>query len=321
MLLKMKIMKKIINTILLILISLSILAAQDTFEGGIGQWNIQNNCLGNYFMVGTAAGNGISLSGIKSMYVANNNNYGVSNCTGDNFIYKKFTNVCLNSTLHFDYRIKGNLLYTNRYHGLVIYSYDSINWTVVDTLTTNNCYHWYNKSIPFIFTQSTVYIGFKYEQDIDDCIHICAPLAVDNILLICDSPLPILLSNFSIKYADCFIDVAFTTDVEMNTKSFTLQYSSNASIWMDIYKFKAKGQCLVPTTYQRNKIPFFPLLTDNYFRIMETDLMGEIYYYDIVVFSLINDCENNTQYYDILGRYYEGGMIKFSKNTKYYEEH
>ena len=313
-------MNKIINLFLLFTFLTFNVKSQDTFENGVSPWQFDNNCPGNNFILGTAAGNGFSLPGTKSIYISwDGSSYGAFNSSGTCLAYRRYDNICLQSSLYFNYRINGILQQpiTDNYYGLVVYSYDSINWVSSDTLRTGNCFHWYNKNINFTFNQSTVYLGFLYVQDVDS-ISICSPLAIDNVLLFCNTPLPIILSNFNITYDDCYLDVSFRTEAEINTKEFSLQYSTNALIWMDLCKFKGKGQSLTATDYHKNNIPFFPLANENYFRLCETDVLNNVNYYDIIVYSLINDCENNMEYYDILGRYYNGGLIKISKNIKNY---
>lgn len=319
--------RRSINLKLLLLVILVVTSicynviGQDTFESGIGPWHISSNSPGNGYTVGTSAGNGYTIPGCKSLYVSwNNSSYGAINSPGTCLAYRKYENLCNQSTLHFDYRINGfhSNQITDEYYGVVVYSYDSTTWIYGDTLRNLSCYMWANKSESFVFTSPTVYVGFLYVNDVDS-FSVCSPLAVDNVLMTCDTPLPIQLTGFELKYYDCFIDVKFTTESEMNSKVFIIQYSTNATVWSDICKFKAAGQSVNTITYQKSKVPFFPLESENsYFRIVEVDVFGYMYYYDVTAYSLINDCEDNMQYYDILGKYYDGGLIKLSKGSKKY---
>lgn len=321
-------LKKIINIVVFLLMIVIPIKAQSTFENALDKWYIQNAYHSNYFRVGYNAGNGNSISGIKSIYVtpffADNYTYIADSSTCKTF--KEYTVVPnSNYTLFFDYKIGGSLgyMYNNMMHtsyARVIASYDSTNWFYLDSTLIISDGSWKQYSCNNIsFNQPNIFIGFQFQTN-SNLITFCPPLAIDNVVLVPDVTLPILLTNFIIKYSDCIIDVSFTTSAEVNTKEFYLQYSTNGTIWMDLYRFKGKGTCLTPTPYQRNNIPFFPLMIDNYFRIVEVDVFDNRYNYDIVVLSLVNDCEDNMQYYDVLGRYYEGGLIKVSKNTKSYND-
>ena len=293
---------KTIKLFLLFILCFSIVKAQETFEYGMSAWQVINNLPGNTFIIGTNAGNGNTITGANSMYISwNSINYGASNSNGTITAYKKYENVCVSSSIHFDYRINGISPLTNEsYYGLVVYSYDSVNWITVDTLRTGNCSLWYNKSVPLVLTPSTTYIGFQYVQVVDS-LSICSPLAIDNVILMCDNTLPILLTNFNLFYHDCFLDIYFNTEAEVNTKYLLLQYSVDGILWADLYKFKGQGQSLRQTIYQKKNIPFFPLDIYSYFRMVEIDLLGQPHYYDIFVYSLQADCENNMNYFDILG--------------------
>ena len=298
-------------------------SAQDTFEGGASPWNFTSTSIGNSFIVDTAAGSGPSIpGGIRSAYVSFDTFkiYGALNSIGACLMYRRYDNVCPHSSLHFDYRIsKGIFSYgvTDTYYGQVVYSYDSITWNPLsnDTLLTPDCSLWYNKSIPFVFNQPTVYIGFLFVNNADS-MSICAPLAIDNVWLMCDVSLPVTMRDFSVTYIGGVAEVNFFTESELNTDRFIVQYSYDGKEFYDLCDFQA-AFISYHTIHYNKIVSFQPEARITYFKVCEVVSDNE-FCMDIVCVNTSDVPGTNDIYYDILGREVTDKRIQLqiSKNKK-----
>lgn len=87
----------------------------------------------------------------------------------------------------------------------------------------------------------------------------CTPLAVD-------------LSRFECAQDEHFIDIAWTTQSEVNSDYFILEKSTDGQTFTEMVRTKAQGHSSLPTDYFI--VDAYPELGTNYYRLTEVDMSG-----------------------------------------------
>jgi Lamin Tail Domain/Secretion system C-terminal sorting domain len=90
------------------------------------------------------------------------------------------------------------------------------------------------------------------------------------------STLPIKLSSFNVVKDAKIVNINFASSLEINTKHFVIERSSNAKDWKGIATIAAKGNSNIENTY--STVDFTPLSGINYYRIKTVDNDGKIEY-------------------------------------------
>lgn len=137
---------------------------------------------------------------------------------------------------------------------------------------------------------------------------------LDGIEFFENGPLPIVLKYFGVKYSDKNLDIKFITSSESNTDKFIVQSSIDSKIFSDVTDFKGAGFSSFDRIYDR-KLIFEPKSNITYFRLVEIDLNGNIYNYDIVPI-MTSDKPIEYYYYDLLGRRINGNDISNDRIIK-----
>jgi hypothetical protein len=110
----------------------------------------------------------------------------------------------------------------------------------------------------------------------------------DNFILqpfLCSTLLPITLKTFTASKAQSRNIIEWTTASEMNNDHFILERSEDCLTWNQISKVKGLGNSSADFTYKVTDE--YPLKTFNYYRLLQTDLDGEIKTVGLI-------CVNNT---------------------------
>jgi hypothetical protein len=137
----------------------------------------------------------------------------------------------------------------------------------------------------------TKFSGFSFISDGYD---------LDGIEFFENGPLAIVLKSFEVKYSNKNIYIKFITASETNTYKFIIQSSIDSKIFIDVVDFVAAGFSSFDRIYDR-KLIFEPKSNITYFRLVEIDLNGNIYNYEILPI-VTTDKQIEYYYYDLLGR-------------------
>jgi hypothetical protein len=88
--------------------------------------------------------------------------------------------------------------------------------------------------------------------------------------------LPVTWLSFTARAADHAVALQWQTAFEQNSKDFTIQYSPDGSSWANVATLPAAGNSSTTRTY--NYVRSNPPAGNNYYRILETDLDGNVHY-------------------------------------------
>jgi len=88
--------------------------------------------------------------------------------------------------------------------------------------------------------------------------------------------LPVTWLSFTARAADNAVVLQWRTGFEQNSKDFTIQYSSDGHSWSSLASLPAAGNSNSARTY--TYVRHDPPAGDNYYRILQTDLDGNVHY-------------------------------------------
>ncbi len=94
-----------------------------------------------------------------------------------------------------------------------------------------------------------------------------------------NTPLPIELLDFTVKLANSFIDLSWSTSSELNNDFFTVERASNLENFEDVTTVKGQGTINTKTTY--TSIDDSPLQGTSYYRLKQTDFDGKFTYSEV----------------------------------------
>jgi len=166
-------------------------------------------------------------------------------------------------------------------------------------LNTNTIFDLYN-----IGLDSILYVKIKDVSDVSKFSNysfLSDGYDLDGIIINENGPLPIILKRFGVDYSNNILRINFITSSESNTYKFVIQSSIDASNFQDIIEFVAAGYSSFDRVYQ-SQMDFYPIGDITYFRLVEFDINGDIFYFDIIFVK--TDIKKNSDefYYDIMGR-------------------
>lgn len=99
-----------------------------------------------------------------------------------------------------------------------------------------------------------------------------------------NTPLPIVLSHFTVEEEDGLIRFNWETLNELNNDYFTIERSLEGSNWNEIKQIKGHGNSNIPIQYTAlDKNPFYGT---SYYRLKQTDFDGNYEYFEIVQIDL-----------------------------------
>jgi hypothetical protein len=129
---------------------------------------------------------------------------------------------------------------------------------------------------------------------------ICDGYDLDGIEIFENGPLPIVLSYFGVEYKQQNLSVKFITESETNTDVFIVQSSEDLKDFQNLTFFNAAGYSSFERLYDR-KLIFEPKSSVTYFRLVEVDYNGDVYYFDIIPVNT-KDSQVDVYFFDLLGR-------------------
>lgn len=114
------------------------------------------------------------------------------------------------------------------------------------------------------------------------------------------SPLPITLKNFTAKYLDGKVLLAWSTSTEKDNDFFTIYKSSDGLNYYELGKINGSGNSNLPRDYKLLDIE--PKDGFNYYKLTQTDYDGTFQTLSVVVVKVNLKSFNITQKYNILGQ-------------------
>ena len=94
------------------------------------------------------------------------------------------------------------------------------------------------------------------------------------------TPLPILLSSFTVTNKDCSADLSWTTELEENAAGFDIEQSTDGVSFTTVSYVKANGE---PSTYS---VTIPQILAQSFYRIRMVDLDGNFVYSQVAELQL-----------------------------------
>jgi len=130
-------------------------------------------------------------------------------------------------------------------------------------------------------------------------------------------PLPVELISFEAKNYNNFNQIRWITQSEINLEYFSIERSADGTNWIEIEKFKAKGNPNKPTLYEFNDYHFNNGY--NFYRLAQVDKNGNITYSKIVeVDNRIDKDIKLLKTFNLLGKEvdqnYKGLVIEYYNN-------
>ena len=102
------------------------------------------------------------------------------------------------------------------------------------------------------------------------------------------------------EYKQQNLSVKFITESETNTDVFIVQSSEDLKDFQNLTFFNAAGYSSFERLYDR-KLIFEPKSSVTYFRLVEVDYNGDVYYFDIIPVNT-KDSQVDVYFFDLLGR-------------------
>jgi len=182
----------------------------------------------------------------------------------------------------------------------IFVSKDNLNYYYLDETCLNN-----NTSLSLYQTglDSVYYIKIVDISDIStfsNFTFLCDGYDVDGIEIFENGPLPIVLSYFGVEYNNRNLYIKFITSSEANTDIFIVQSSTDLKYFQNLTFFTAAGNSSFERLYDK-KLIFEPKSNVTYFRLVEVDYNGDVYYFDIVPVNT-KESKVDVYFYDLLGR-------------------
>jgi len=182
----------------------------------------------------------------------------------------------------------------------IFVSKDNLNYYYLDETCLNN-----NTSLSLYQTglDSVYYIKIVDISDIStfsNFTFLCDGYDVDGIEIFENGPLPIVLSYFEVEYNNRNLYIKFITSSEANTDIFIVQSSTDLKDFQNLTFFTAAGNSSFERLYDK-KLIFEPKSNVTYFRLVEVDYNGDVYYFDIVPVNT-KESKVDVYFYDLLGR-------------------
>lgn len=182
----------------------------------------------------------------------------------------------------------------------IFVSKDNLNYFYLGEtcLNTNTVFSLYQTGI-----DSVLYVKIVDVSDVTSFSNfsfVCDGYDVDGIEIFETGPLPIVLSYFGVEYKDKSLSIKFITSSESNTDVFIVQSSNDLKDFQNLCFFEAAGYSSFERLYDK-KLIFEPKSNVTYFRLVEVDYNGDVYYFDIIPVNT-KESEVDVYFYDLLGR-------------------
>ncbi len=108
-----------------------------------------------------------------------------------------------------------------------------------------------------------------------------------NFALTNTTPLPVVFGSVSASTVNCNVQIQWKTLTELNTRDFTIEYSTDGLLYTSLAVVRAKGNSNTELTY--NYTHTSPAKGNLYYRIRQTDVNGNYMYSKVL--SVINSCD------------------------------